>query len=147
VSSRDKAGRDFARAYIERAFARLRHEKELTEAWKNPPRLKSSLAVLIQDPDCPPKEIAVLLRRLCGPRRVGKPGGWHLRWRRPHYLAARLIESRPPSERTDNLITDAIRTINGWAFMRGRQPLDAAVGSRDFERVRTLLRGSKARRL
>jgi hypothetical protein len=150
------------------AAARRERDRRLDEAWKKPPRQQSALAFLIQS-DVPIKDVAVALRRECESRRAGKPGG--LRWRLPHYLVAYLVErwrSRlrlsddgmamaamteiclPPSGvewSTDELITYWIKYTNGWAFMRGKTPLDPEIGGRDHERVKTLLRGSKRRRL
>jgi hypothetical protein len=121
-------------------------ERRLTEGWKNQPKNQSSLAWLIQS-DYPIRDVATLLRGLYRPRRRGKPGGACWRWTRPHYLVAWLVENQPRAERTDKLITAKIRTINGWWIMRGKMPLDPEPGSRDHERVKALLHGSKRRRL
>ena len=77
----------------------------------------------------------------------GKPGGVHLRWQRPHYLVAWLVERLPRSKRTDERVSHFIRMISGWAFRRGKPPLDPHPGGIDHERVKALLRGSKSRRL
>ena len=126
----------------ETVAARREYEKRLTEAWKASHQ-QSSLAILIQS-DIPIKDIAAALRGECKSRRRGKPGGQHQRWQRPHYLVAWLAER---SYRTDASITHWINVINGWAFMRGKPPLDPEVGSGDHERIKMLLRGSKRRRL
>jgi hypothetical protein len=143
----------------ETAAARREYEKRLTEVWKKPPRQQSALAFQVQS-DVPIKDIAGALRYQCEPRRPGKPGGRHLRWQRQHYLVAWLVERGPtlPPEvcceaaiashtGTDELISHWINVINGWAFVRGKRPLDPRVGSGDHERVKMLLRGSKQRRL
>jgi hypothetical protein len=106
------------------------------------------LAAAPRPADVPIKDIATALCHQYEPRRPGKPGGRHLRWQRPHYLAARLVErSSCAKYSTDALITYWINFINGCAFMRGRPPLDLKPGSRDHLRVAALLRGSKRRRL
>jgi hypothetical protein len=153
------------------AAAQREYEKRIGEAWKQPPPQQSALAFLIKS-DAPIKDVAAALLHQYEPRRPGKPGGPHLRWQRPHYLVAWLVERYQDDSlrlsddgmamaamtdiclspagiewSTDELITHWINVINGWAFMRGRPPLDAGPGSRDHERVRTLLRGSKCRRL
>jgi hypothetical protein len=132
------------------AAARRERDKRLTEAWKKPPRQQSALAILIQS-DVPIKDVAEALHRQFEPQRQGKPGGRHQRWRLPHYIVAYLVERSersPCTERSrDELITHWINVINGWAFMRGKPPLDPVVGERDHERVKTLRRGSKRRRL
>jgi hypothetical protein len=132
------------------AAARRERDKRLAEAWKKLPRQESDLAILIRS-DVPIKDVAVALRRQFEPQRQGKPGGRHQRWRLPHYIVAYWVERSeraPCAERsTDESITHWINVINGWAFMRGKPPLDPVVGERDHERVKTLLRGSKRRRL
>jgi hypothetical protein len=127
------------------AAARRERDRRLYEAWKKPPRQQSALAFLIQS-DVPIKDVAVALRREVEPRQRGKPGGRHLRWLRPHYLVAWLVEQSSNKYSTDALITWWINYING-AFMRGKPLLDLRTGSRDHERVKMLLRGSKRRRL
>jgi hypothetical protein len=129
----------------ETAAARREYEKRLDEAWKTPPRQQSALAFLIRC-NVPIVDVAAALRRECEPRRPGNPGGRYLRWQRPHYLVANLVEQSAWRSR-DESITNWINVINGWAFMRGKPPLDPAVGSDDHERVKMLLRGSKRRRL
>jgi len=129
------------------AAARRESEKRLTEAWKKPPRQQSGLAILIQS-DVPIKDVAAAVRRACEPQRVGKPGGQHLRWQRPHYLVAYMVEQSPCDEHSeDELITRWINGINGWAVMRGKKPLDPEPGEWDHERVKALLLGWKRRRL
>ena len=125
-------------------------EKRLTESWKNhPPREMEALAWLMRS-DHPIKDIAVLLRQMHRPRRrskPGKPGGRHLRWQRPHYLVAWLVESWPHAKRTDVEISSMISTVNSWHLMQGKRPLDPEPSKRDHDRVKTLLRESKDRRL
>jgi len=82
---------------------------------------------------------------------VGKPGGRHLRWQQPHYVVAWLVERTSPCDARseDELITHWMKFINTWAVMQmpGRKPLKTAMGSRDHERVKALLRRPKHRRL
>jgi len=134
----------------ETAAARREYEKWLTEAWKKKPRQPSCLAVLIQQPDVPIKDIAAVLRWQCAPQWAGKPFGPHLRWQRPHYLVAWLVELSSCAEQSkdkDESIRYWIKNVSRWAFMRGKTPLDPEPGGRDHERVKTLLRGPKRRRL
>lgn len=119
---------------------------KIRDAWKQPQKNPSSLALLIRS-DYPIKDIAALMRNLYRPRRRGKPGGAHWRWTLPLQLAAWLVGRLPRAERTDKAIADVIRILNGWAFRRGKRPLDSRPGSRDHERVKTLLRGSRRQRL
>jgi len=49
--------------------------------------------------------------------------------------------------RTDQNISHFIRTINGWAFMQGKRPLDPTVGGRDHNRIKRLLHEPKRLRL
>jgi hypothetical protein len=144
-----KNGEKVATPAEKREAARREYEKRLTEAWKKGPRQQSSLAVLIQS-DTPIKDVAAALLHQYGPRRPGKPGGWHLRWQRPHYLVAYMVERTSPRRAlhmvTDQFISRWIEAINGWAFMRDKTKLDPEPGSRDHERVKKLLRGSKRQR-
>ncbi len=86
------------------------------------------------------------------PRRPGRPGGKLMRWQDLTYVATFLVESRlnawreengtrkVPDAVRDQLVESTIRDTKGWAMMRGKPPLDP-------ERIRTLLREPKARRL
>jgi hypothetical protein len=126
--------------------ARREYEQRLTNAWKKPYKARSSLAILIQDPDVPIERVAAVLCAECAKRGRGKPGGAHWRWTKPHYLIAWFIE-QSGAEPTDAYISTWIDIANGWKMMHDRQRLDPQHGSRDVLRVRELLRGSKRRRL
>ena len=86
------------------------------------------------------------------PRRSGNPGGKHLRWQDPTYVATYLAEDllnrwrqetgkrRVPAKKTEEIVEAIISQTKNWAMMRGEPPLDP-------ERMKTLLRESKDRRL
>jgi hypothetical protein len=86
------------------------------------------------------------------PRRPGKPGGKIMRWKDPTYVATFVVETRlnawrkehgtrkVPDAVRDQLVESTIRDTAGWAMMQGKPTLDP-------ERITTLLRESKARRL
>jgi hypothetical protein len=118
----------------------LEYKKRLTEAWKKKPP-QSGLAILIQQLDVPIKVVAEVLRREYPRRRVGRPAG--RRWESPHYVVAYMVKRTSPRQAphmiTDEFISRWIEDINGWAFMRGKSPLDPEPGSREHERVPRLL--------
>jgi hypothetical protein len=130
---------------IRRAVYRERDQR-LTDAWKAPLKQESSLAILIREPSFPIERVADVLRAECALRGRGKPGGTLWRWRKPLYLVAWFIE-QSGAKPTDECISSWINAANGWAIMNGRRRLDASAGSRAHERVKTLLRESKSRRL
>jgi hypothetical protein len=92
-----------------------------------------------------------LLHAVGQARRAGKPGGKHLRWRMPNYIAAYLVERRLAALKQNGRryisagekqkeIDEVMSEMKGWALTQGkRQP--------DSERILELLRGSKKLRL
>jgi hypothetical protein len=88
-------------------------------------------------------------------RKAGKPGGKHLRWQNPIYVATFLVGQRMeqwkrdhgkrgiPGETVENFVDAMIEQMKDWASMRGKR-FD---GERIKERILTLLREPKNRRL
>jgi hypothetical protein len=86
------------------------------------------------------------------PRREGKPGGKHLRWQKPEYVAAFLVDQfkeawrrehgkdNVPATQEAKFVDAVIHQMGTWAMMRGKPPLRR-------ERIIALLREPKDRRL
>ena len=113
----------------------IRSEQPLT------PKIRSVIAGIIETLDLRTK-----------PRKAGTPGGKHLRWTIPEYVAVFYVDrymdrwrsengkTRVPEKIKDTFIDAALRKMKHSAMLKGKPPISR-------ERVVTLLREPKSRRL